>query len=82
KIESVNNYKRLFSACDCLLKNYRHLLLDYYDLLTHCQSVLLKNKNTVDYYRSLFVHSSGTTNTTSVLYRFDDHTEIRIGKLI
>ena len=44
--------------------------------------VLLKNKNTVDYYRSLFVHSSGTTNKTSALYRFDDHTEIRIGKLI
>ena len=86
KMEAVdmggNNYKRLLLACDGLLKNYRHLLGDYYDLLTHCQNVLLKNRNVIDYYRSCFERPPGATNTVSALYRFDDQTEIRIGKLI
>ncbi|MBM7023908.1 hypothetical protein, partial [Treponema sp. Marseille-Q4523] len=78
-----HNYIRLLSVCDNLLKNYRQLLHDYYDLLTRCQTSLLKNKNTVDYYRSRYEHPPGSANTTSALYRyrFGDHTEIRIGKL-
>lgn len=78
-----NQYKHLLSACDNLLKNYRLLLRDYYDLLSRCQTVLLKNKNAVDYYRSRYEHPLGSANTTSALYRyhFGDHTEIRIGKL-
>ncbi|MGI5116627.1 hypothetical protein [Treponema sp. SP13] len=77
---NTHDYKRLLSACDDLLKKYRHLLCDYYDLLTRCQTVLLKNKDAIDYYRAGFEHPPGA-NEVSVLYRFGNNNEIRIGKL-
>ena len=76
----IYDYKRLLCACDCLLKNYRHLLRKYYDLLARCQTVLLKNKDAIDYYRAGFQHPPGA-NEVSVLYRFGNNNEIRIGKL-
>ena len=82
KITSVNTHDctRLFLSCDRLLKNYRHLLDNYCDLLTRCQTILLINKNIIDYYRFRFEHPH-RAHEAAVLYRFDDQSEIRIGKL-
>lgn len=82
KITSVNTHDctRLFLSCDRLLKNYRHLLDNYCDLLTRCQTILLINKNIIDYYRFRFEHPH-RAHEAAVLYRFDEQSEIRIGKL-